>query len=187
MLRRSFGLVLASVLTLAIGLFSTPAHAVPPGSDWAYQQIVSRQIPIQPDGKPTYFMWGRYYTGPNGLEIRLNRDGTWNTILTVAGLSSGTMGLAATGKALTFSEVAVSALTPTKIKAAAGIAGIVGGHWANDMAKDAVLRNLCMGITIPPGGISVTLDRAAALASGNLNYMVSAPYYNHIRVWFERC
>jgi anthraniloyl-CoA monooxygenase len=47
-----------------------------------------------PDGAPTYlpYGWGRYYTGPNGLEIRFSSSGTWNMLTSVLSVESGGAG-----------------------------------------------------------------------------------------------
>jgi hypothetical protein len=103
--KRRSGLVATSLLAAMLGAFGILARADTGGTtglgfDDAYTQIVNHKIPVEPDGKPTYFSGGRHYVGPNGWEIRLNHATTVTTmkvVMLIDGIAIGAAAEAATG------------------------------------------------------------------------------------------
>ena len=183
MLRRGLGFATAAVMAVGLALSggaSSYADTLPD----AYTQIVNRQVPIQPDGAPTYlpYGWGRYYTGPNGLEIRLSNDATWNAVTGLMTASYSTIGL---------SEILAAIGAGISKSTVAGVLSSIGYNvvspWIDDAAHHAVLNNRCLGITVPDGGVGITLDRGFALATGNLVLAFSGNYYGGIKTWLEPC
>lgn len=193
MRRRSLAVIIAtaSLATLAMvaAAGAAPADPLPD----AYTQIVNHQVPIQPDGASTnmWLGWGRYYTGPNGLELRFSSSGSANVVLTALSIASAGGGLAITGDVTTVGSVVLASLPSPQLRAAITAASIVGGHWVGDSITQVVqqfyLRNLCLGATVPTAGIDTTLTRAAALMTAGFVQAFQGPFYNDIKIWLEPC
>jgi hypothetical protein len=75
MRKRSLSAIVVVMLSIFLLAPVVPAAQAETFPD-AYTQIVNHQISVQHDGAPTYFAGGRFYTGPNGLEIRFTDSGT---------------------------------------------------------------------------------------------------------------
>jgi hypothetical protein len=183
-------LVIAAITLVALGLASTatPVQADPLPD--AYTQLVNHQIPIQPDGKPTYGPngWYRYYTGPNGLEIRFSNDASWNVIVGIFKAEMMGSGFVLSN-AISTMLAGVITIRPAAIKAASVAAGL-GENFVDDAAHRALLNGKCLGITLPDGlggNIERFLNRGAWLMSGQLYQAFNGPYFDDARVWIENC
>jgi hypothetical protein len=154
-----------------------------------YNQLLNHQIPIPPDGASTYFPYkdGRYYIGPNGLEIRLNRDTSWKFIEATVGLSTGGASLIETGSVLGLGDLITTALLPERIRGAANLLSIPGSYGLDQVAQSVVQRDNCLGITIPGGSLGASLQRGMALIGGQLWTALSPSSPNDIKIWFESC
>lgn len=187
---RKLGIAIAAALmgaTLAVGTTGgSPARADFPD---AYTQIVNHQIAIMPDGATSYLPLGigRYYTGPNGLEVRLSSDGTWNTISAILGVEYSGAGSVVTGAVSKMAAVIISGIPPAAVRSALNAAGVVGSTFIADSAHKALLGNLCLAATFPDGIVTPVLDRGSALLSWNFAAAFASPYPSGAVVWFEQC
>ena len=199
---RRIGLLAAIIAVLLLALvgsntgFADTASSTPEvgayDSNYVYQQIVDHKLPIAPDGKPTNFAWGRYYTGSNGLEFRLNNDATW-FVVSKTFETDAALGIAVTtDKIGTMGDMVQDSISSPLIKTALALGNIWVGAVITAEAEKAIRsvlfeKNLCLGITIPPKAMPTALDRAAALARGQTILATQGPYYNDTKVWFEPC
>ncbi len=219
------GLLIAGLITRN-AVLADASSATEPGafdSDYIYRQIVEHKLPLQPDGldhlpvykdgSPTYFPLGlgRYYTGPNGLEIRFTHKGTQaateiNALIASAGLGTAIVG-GARGTVL-LSDVVMSSLSSVKLKSAAfGVYSTAEVLGIFDEFYKTLIKTDCIGVTIPNRDtLNQILTRVDALAQLGVllkltkdpdlndiwraNLAVQAlPYANiaDMRVWFEPC
>lgn len=181
MRRTRLAIVTAILAVLAMVPVATPAQADPLADAFALLQ--AHQVPIQSaDGTPTYTGWGRMYLGPNGLELRLNSDATWNTVKAVTAFESLGSASLATGSVTTVGGIVLSALTDNDIRLALAMAGIGADYFGDSLARRLLLGNYCLGITVPTVGVQDALNRAAALVIGVWTYATRGT-----TVWFETC
>jgi photosystem II stability/assembly factor-like uncharacterized protein len=188
MRERSRKLLAMAVLAL---LAMTPIASSAQAETWpdAYTQIVNHQIPVQHDGAPSYFWfgWGRYYTGPNGLEVRLTNSGTGVVIQTVLALESAGASQVITGTISSLGSVVLSGVAPNTLRNALTYAGVGLSQGVSDAINQLALRNLCLGVTVPNAGLDSTLNRAFSLMGAQYVQAFKGPYYNDLKVWFETC
>jgi hypothetical protein len=200
--KRRNGLIAAVLLVAMLGGVVVLARADAGGTtglgfDDPYTQIVNHEIPVQPDGKPTYFDGGRHYIGPNGWEIRLNHKRTM-TIVAVehivvvqgAGAVAGTA-LATAAAALAPETVLggaiVSAVDSSAFKIAASFAGNLFDQFKVSPAIDDAFKNRCIGITIPKNALPHLFLRVNLLLNGKFVQFFDEPRYDDAKMWFENC
>src|SRR6266568_3258382 len=164
------GAIAILVMPLSLTGLSAPAQAdTLCDSTCIYNQLISNQIPVQQgDGARQYgpFGWWVYYTGPNGLEIRLSHDTTWNVITGIFKAESGFAAFTAVG-ATSLADVAVGAVLKSKAQAAAiAIGWEVVSAPLDQIAQQAVQHDSCLAITIPGGSVGASLQRATNLMGG---------------------
>ncbi|MEW1829394.1 hypothetical protein [Streptomyces sp. NPDC088196] len=129
----------------------------------------------------------RYYTGPNGLEIRYGRDATWHAITTTGELAANTVAWLITGGGASVADLIVAPLKKPGLVFAAQTLGIGLNSQLGSIAQDALQRDYCLGVTIPPNSVGPTMLRAEELAlSGYLaGFVPDVP--GDVKVWFEPC
>ncbi len=160
MSHRRIGVMAAAFLALLLviglissrsGLANTAAEAPPVeiyDSTYIYKQIMNHQVPVQHDGTLTVFAWGRHYIGPNGWEIRLNREGTRKVAKIVIFADSTLIAAAVAGgaSAVLLSDVILASISSTTLRnvafAATGATNII----LDDTLYDTVLREYCLGL-----------------------------------------
>ncbi|MDB5178904.1 MAG: hypothetical protein JWN01_847 [Patescibacteria group bacterium] len=118
MRKRSLNVIMAVILA-ALTMIPIAAHA---DTSDAYTQIVNHQVPIQPDGASTYMFgdpnFGRYYAGPNGLEVRFGSNGTAIVLTTVLGLESAGVGSTISGSISTVGGVLLASIPSAGVRSA---------------------------------------------------------------------
>ena len=200
--KRRTGLVASLAVVVVLLAFGSLARADSGGTtglgfDDAYTQIVNHEIPVQPDGKPTYFSGGRHYLGPNGWEIRLNHRATMHIVavaneVAVEGTSSVTvsaLGAVATaiGPEAGIGAVIVSAVESKAFEAVSHVVTGVVDYIKVTPAVDAAFQNRCLGITIPQQALPHLFHRVNLLLGNQLLQFLNEPSYNDIKIWFENC
>jgi len=182
----------AAAVLLGLGIFipaATPAKANVCDTTCIVNQLEANQIPAQPtDGPKTFgpYGWYYYYTGPNGLEIRLGRDATWNVLVTAFALDTGAYSVGATGVVSSMSDLIVGTVSPGVLRGAASFLGLGTGAALNSIAQKVLDENYCLGITNPGTGVAAAFERAVALMSGNFYAALTTPP-PPANVWFEPC
>ncbi len=185
------------VLLVTIGMvsnsfgFAKTAKSAPDvesfDSDYVYKQILAYQIPARPDGAPTYFPWGRHYVGKNGWEIRLNHEGTRIAAKLVVLADAQIVGAgAATLATSLINGTILASVSPAAMGITASAASDVTGAFVGDKLYDAVLKDRCLGITIPSGGVVKAITRGLSLLNGNFSNL-RGPYDKDIKAWLEPC
>lgn len=182
--------IFAMVLPLAVTT-APPASAALCDSACIYNQLVNNQIPMQQgDGVkqsgPLGMGWWLYYTGPNGLEIRLGHDTTWNVISSVGKAEIGAVTFAATGTA-SLADVIVGAAVPSKLQLAAELAWGSNSWIVSAIAQKAIQQDFCLGMTIPGGSLGASLQRATNLMGGQFIGALQPLQPADIKIWFEPC
>lgn len=141
--RTRAALLLAAVLTYLGGLFAPAATAASPLCDSAciLQQLQSHSIPAPTGDGVRQYNSDRslvYYTGQNGLEIRLSHDKTAKAIKTSSNIFILGASWAIGGEALDVGGAIEVALIPDSLKNAARVAFTLGGIDLTDIAVKAV-------------------------------------------------
>lgn len=200
MRKRIRGLIAAAmVAVLAIAPATASAQADTFPDPWT--QIVNGPFPIAGDGQPTYMAngWGRYYTGPNGLEIRFSSSGTAVAIETMFTVASLGVGTAISGTVTSVGGLLEASIPWPKVANALGNVGYAAGPALGDVETSIVqlgTHNQCLGATVPPGGISDAIARAqkvlGVVAGNPLSALQAALSFtgahdNEIQAWFEPC
>ena len=186
---RRLGILVAVALAVAVAIPTTVSAAKADTFPDAYTQIVDHQIPVQPDGSPTYIPGGvgRYYVGPNGLEIRLTSEGTWDTLTGIYGASSLLANFAVSGVIADMAGFALTSIPKSQISTALGSIGALSGPFVGSAAQHSALGNYCLGVTVPPDGLNTSLNRLVELIAGQWVQAFQGPYYNDVKVWLEQC
>ncbi|MGW1809246.1 hypothetical protein [Streptomyces sp. NPDC002078] len=198
MRRRLLGFVAAAIAAmLAILPAAMPAQADTLPDPWT--QIVNGHLPIASRGQSTYFPGGRYYTGPNGLEIRFTSDGTGYAVAIQLGIATQGSSAIIQGTADGASSLIMAAIKGSQlaglVSAETRINDFTGGA-LNDAIKKLALGSRCLGVTVPSSAISGVINRATQItqvASGNpLSVLKNILTFNYpadsdIQEWFEDC
>jgi hypothetical protein len=192
-------LIFASVLAVLFGVSMAPSAQAATLCDSAciLQQLQSHNfVPVPPGaGVRTVAADGSmlYYTGPNGLEIRLSHDKTTEVIKNSSDLAIAIGSFADGGDA----AAVVMKIFPAWVPHAARAAGILNQPIQDFFHIDftttaikAMQRDLCLGVTLEPNSVGTILSRPfkayAAMLQGNLGGAAAA--MAGIRaVWFEPC
>jgi hypothetical protein len=195
MRRRGFGSTLVAVSSL-LGVVCLAGPAQADTLPDAYTQIVNHQVPIQPDGASTE-MWpgflglGRYYAGPNGLELRFSSSGSADVVLAVLGFDSVSYGTAIAGSVTTVGGIVMASVPSAALRSALTAAGAAGapyvGQGIQQAVQDLILKNLCIGVTVPTGSLSGVLDRGISLVSANIAGLFQGASAPNISVWLQPC
>lgn len=191
MRRRCLRAVAMAITTvMALLPISAPAAQADSWPD-AYTQIVNRQIalPIQPDGEPTYMSngWGRYYSGPNGLEIRLNKKGTLGVVKFVLTTGSLAIGTAITGEVTPAADAILAAISSQGIRTMLVAANAYFGDSISQTLQELALQNKCIGITVPPQTMDSWMNRFEWLLSASVVNAFIGPAPSQVQTWLEPC
>ena len=155
-----------------------------------YNQLVAHQIPaVKTDYHHLYTPFGQmlYYTGPNGLEIRMGRDTTWKVVKATFLVATGVFTLGSSGVVETLGELALGSIDSQLIRNAAKLADLGGGNLTLDqIAQYALQGDLCLGITIKGEDLATVILRAGELMSGGVIDSLITPE-PAVNVWFESC
>ncbi len=183
-------------VAMVAGLLLSVSAAVPAHADTLcdttciYNQLISHQIPARPTDGPRQYgplgLW-LYYTGPNGLEIRVGHDMTWTIISVVAGLETAGISLEVTGAAMGAGELIATQATPDKLQNAATLIGMPVSSSLSLIASHMKEFDLCLAMTIPGGSLSAALTRAQQLFNLQLYNALSPLSPSDVKVWFEDC
>ncbi|MEV8442671.1 hypothetical protein AB0425_35280 [Actinosynnema sp. NPDC051121] len=193
--------VVALLLAVATASAGAPDVKNPDlGFDDAYTQIVNHDIAVERDGKPTNIgfgdvIFGRYYLGPRGLEIRLNKRGTLavaklSVLATTSMLAPEVLpAVVARVAATKAGSMVLAAAAPTAVRDVLRTAGAIGAILIDDDVYNAILRGNCFGITVLSPDIRSTLDRAVDVMLLAWNQFVGrfAVDMRKTVIWVERC
>jgi hypothetical protein len=188
MRKRLIGFIVA-VISAALAIGPTAISAQADTLPDPYTQIVNQQFPIQSDGQPTYMSLGlgRYYTGPNGLEIRFTNRGTGVVVTAILGLYGAPAEEALTGAVSQAASLVGASMSPTKLIGVAGAAGYAVDN-INNLVQSLALDNKCLGVTVPPNGIATMLSQANLLNLARTTSPWQQPSrYDQISIWLEPC
>jgi hypothetical protein len=138
------------------------------------------------DSAPIYFGLGRAYTGPNGLEIRLNRTGTeWAYMASAVvggvefqGTKLGEVALAKFGPIMQ-QIIRSGGINPAKDNVKV-ISGIAGGSIEQLEQSIIIPDGMCLGITYAP-------DTALLVTSTTTTGFAPATRQPYTMSWLERC
>jgi hypothetical protein len=128
--------------------------------------------------------YGRYYYGPNGLEIRLNNRGTLLALSEEAGLARMATEFAG------ISKIAKNRLNQLGNKASFIVGGVVFGSeflasGLNDVLSNDTLKNFCIGITVSRSSV---LEIAEAVMKGVINpNSIALNTSSNFKAWSEPC
>ena len=194
-------LIFASVLAVLLGVSMAPSAQAATLCDSAciLQQIESLNIPGMSapsgNGVRTVASDGSmlYYTGPNGLEIRLSHDKTTEVIKNSSDLAIAIGSFAVGGDAAAVAMKIFPAWVPQAARAAGILNQPIQDFFHIDFTTTAIKamqRDLCLGATLEPNSVGTILSRPlkayAAMLQGNLGGAAAA--MAGIRaVWFEPC
>ena len=194
-------LIFASVLAVLFGVSMAPSAQAATLCDSAciLQQIESLNIPGMSapsgNGVRTVASDGSmlYYTGPNGLEIRLSHDKTTEVIKNSSDLAIAIGSFAVGGDAAAVAMKIFPAWVPQAARAAGILNQPIQDFFHIDFTTTAIKamqRDLCLGATLEPNSVGTILSRPlkayAAMLQGNLGGAAAA--MAGIRaVWFEPC
>lgn len=160
----------------------TPAPADPSNYDY-WNQIIEHRIPEVRDGAARYFPGGRYYVGPNGLEVRFNSTAT-DLLVTLTLAEGGYVVGAAAIKQI------ASQTTPMLVAAIQRMPNVVQiatGGAAGWELQQAIAGGKCLGLTLPSEWVANYLngpiDNLVAFMNGNIPLL---PGYR-VPVWLEAC
>ncbi|WP_133851731.1 hypothetical protein [Labedaea rhizosphaerae] len=177
-----------------------PVVADPNFDDPLTQLLEGRVAALGKDGPSTSLPlgYGRIYTGPNGLEIRLTSLGSVKAVETVA-IGTGTI-VALVGLPEDLSAILGGALAsriswirqllkriPPKVATAlAGLKAIADANTDIDsIVANNALQNQCIGITIQHSQLGEFLARAATVMG---NPFLALPFTSiDTRIWLEPC
>lgn len=165
-----------------------------PEFDDPVKQIIEGRLPVlkdaetaTKDGPSMSFPGGRYYAGPNGLEIRFTHEGSVKAVENVVSVEG--VFITATTAAL------LSPIVAAALGGAAGTvkimwdisAGIAGNYIDNDSLVDSYfLHGQCIGITIPRTEINGFDNLVAQVMSIGAGQIVKSTVRN-IKTWLEPC
>ncbi len=175
-----------------VAVFPSGSHAdAAPAHTQPVSYFVSGDVP---------FFYGKYYTGSNGLEIRLNSRGTQlyvqDTLLAATAVTGGGFGPLMT-RMLTM--VGAGAVSTAVVSSSAGkiavglsaftVADLIRNHLSDWFYND-LLANNCLGFTVPYG---TALEKLTGLGNAVVNSVLSSmsawlkAQVSVPRVWFEHC
>lgn len=148
-----------------------------------WTQIVEHRIPEVRDGAARYFPGGRYYTGPNGLEVRFTSQSTQ----VLAGIVAATGGYVVAGEALVWAANNTTPMIATALKKAPEVIKVAAGGAAEAFVTTYIPGDQCLGMTLPSQWVVDYLNGSwnnlEAVGSGE----IPLGFGYNVPVWLEPC